>query len=249
MKPCGKNFIEEFKIKDRNGNEKKGQNIVACQAGQEAKTDYLVVSAHYDHLGTQNQKIYFGADDNASGVAGVLAVASYFQTERPRNNIAYVFFDGEEIGLRGAQAFVKQQTLANDSIVANINFDMIARGDKNELFASGTHQTPSFKSSLIGLDGTSGIKLKFDHDKPEQGQNDWTNQSDHFAFFNAGIPHIYFGVEDHADYHKPSDTVDKVNPVFFNGAIQIVTKAVSTIDRATAQIDFRAERRKYVQTK
>lgn len=246
LKPCAKDFIAEFSFSDRSGSEKIGQNIVACQQGQLNTADVLVVSAHYDHLGIQNQKTYFGADDNASGVAGVLAVASHFKKNVPRNNIAYVFFDGEEIGLRGAQAFVKQQTIASSKIVANINFDMIARGDKNELFASGSYQTPSFKTTLSSLDGTGGIKLKFDHDKPEQGQDDWTNQSDHFAFYNAGVPHLYFGVEDHADYHKPSDTADKVNPVFFNAAIEIVQRAVSAIDKASEQIDFRAERKKYI---
>lgn len=245
LKPCATNFVTEFSFKDRSGTEKKGQNIIACQAGLLNKADYIVVSAHYDHLGIQNQKIYFGADDNASGVAGVLAVAEYFKKNSPNNNIAYAFFDGEEIGLRGAYAFVKQQTIATASIIANINFDMIARGDKNELFASGSHQTPSFKTTLISLDGTGGIKLKFDHDRPGQGQNDWTNQSDHFAFYNVGVPHIYFGVEDHADYHKPSDTVDKVNPIFFNAAIELVQRAVSSIDKASSYVDFRAERKKY----
>lgn len=246
LKPCAKDFLVDFSFKDRTGTEIKGQNIVACQPGKLKNTDFLLVSAHYDHLGIQNQKIYHGADDNASGVAGVLAVASHFKLNQPRNNIAYVFFDGEEAGLRGAHAFVKQQTIANGNIVANINFDMIARGDKNELFASGSYQTPSFKTVLSSLDGSGGIKLKFDHDKPEQGQDDWTNQSDHFAFYNAGVPHLYFGVEDHADYHKPSDTADKVNSVFFNAAIELIQRAVSMIDTASEQIDFRAERKKYV---
>ena len=245
LKPCSNQFTSEFIVKGRNASESVGKNVIACQAGQNNSTDYIVVSAHYDHLGINHQKIYFGADDNASGVAGVLAIAEYFKQKSPNNNIVYAFFDGEEIGLKGAAAFIKQKTIPLDKIIANINFDMIARGDKNILFASGSHQTPAFKTLLSELNGRYGIQLQFDHDRPEQGTNNWTNQSDHYVFYTAGIPHLYFGVEDHADYHKPSDTVDKVNPMFFNGAIELLQNAINIIDKASATVDFRMERKKY----
>lgn len=245
LKPCSSQFITEFNVKARNTSESIGRNVIACQPGKTTSADYIVVSAHYDHLGVNNQKIYFGADDNASGVAGVIAVAEYFKHKTPTNNIVYAFFDGEEIGLKGAAAFIKQQTITLNKIVANINFDMIARGDKNVLFASGSYQTPAFKTLLSDLNGRYGIQLQFDHDRPEQGTNDWTNQSDHYVFYTAGIPHLYFGVEDHADYHKPSDTADKVNPVFFNGAIELLQNAIDIIDKASVTVDFRAERKKY----
>ena len=248
LKPCDKDFIQEFTFKDRSGGDKIGKNIVACQTGSQAsadKKDTIVVSAHYDHLGMRDKTIYFGADDNASGVAGVLAVAEQFKANPPSNNIAYAFFDAEEIGLKGAMAFVAQNRIPAENIIVNLNFDMIARGDKNELFISGTHQTPAFKPLLAGLTGIDGIQVSFDHDKPEQRQDDWTNQSDHYAFYQRGIPHLYFGVEDHADYHKPSDTADKVNPKFFDGAVKIVSKAAQLIDSAAAKIDFRTERKNY----
>ncbi|WMW79556.1 M28 family peptidase [Undibacterium cyanobacteriorum] len=254
LKPCAKEFVQEFTFKDRSGNDKVGKNIVACQAGTNAtnatnvtngKADYLVISAHYDHLGMRDKTIYFGADDNASGVAGVLAVAEQFKNTPPNNHIAYAFFDAEEIGLKGAMAFVAQNRIPVENIIANLNFDMIARGDKNELFVSGTHQTPAFKPVLTSLNGIDGIKVSFDHDKPEQKQDDWTNQSDHYAFYQRSIPHLYFGVEDHADYHKPSDTADKVNPKFFDGAVNIVRTAVRLIDAAASKVDFRSERKKY----
>lgn len=244
---CGEDFIQNFDYKDRRGETKSGKNILACQTGAKKDTASMsiVVSAHYDHLGNQKGAIYFGADDNASGVAGVLAVAKFLQAHAPKNNIVYAFFDGEEKGLIGSNAFVKQAKIPLSQIAVNLNFDMIARGDKNELFVSGSHQTPSFKTLLQGLNGTQGIHLLFDHDRPEQGNDDWTNQSDHHAFFKAGIPHLYFGVEDHKDYHKASDTADKVNPHFFDGSVEIVSKAVALIDEAVLKTDFRAERSRY----
>jgi len=231
LKPCGASYVQDFPV-SKSGQSTQGKNILACQYAEPNKAaKFLVVSAHYDHLGIKNDKTYLGADDNASGVAGVLAVAQSLKGKATKHHMVYAFFDGEERGLLGAHAFVKQAWIAPKDITANINFDMIARGDKNELYASGTYQNPSLKPILQELNGTQGIKLLFDHDKPEQGSNDWTSQSDHYAFFKAGIPHLYFGVEDHADYHKPSDSADKVNAKFFDGAIDIVQKAVQLIDQ------------------
>lgn len=232
LKPCADSYIQDFTSQRPRDQMLQGKNILACQAASELPdAKYLVISAHYDHLGINRGKTYFGADDNASGVAGVLAVAESFKGKKTRHNIVYAFFDGEEQGLLGAFAFIKKALIPTDKIAANLNFDMIARSDKNELFVSGTHQNPAFKPLLQGLNGTRGIKLSFDHDRPEQGSNDWTPQSDHYAFVQAGIPHLYFGVEDHADYHKPTDTFDKINPKFFDACIAFLQKAVMQIDQ------------------
>ena len=234
LKPCGDNYVHEFKVNTLK-QAHVGKNILACQyAKEDPAAKYLVVSAHYDHIGMINNKIYFGADDNASGVAGVLAVAQSLKDTATKHHIVYAFFDGEERGLLGAHAFVKQGIIARKDMAANLNFDMIARGDKNELFISGTHHNPVFKSLLQDLTtnkAANSIKVLFDHDRPEQGSNDWTSQSDHYAFFKAGIPHLYFGVEDHADYHKPTDTFEKINPLFFDACIDFLKLAVKRIDQ------------------
>lgn len=231
LKPCGETYVHEFKVSGLK-QASQGRNILACQYAKENPVaKYLVVSAHYDHIGVNNNKIYFGADDNASGVAGVLAVAESMKDSAIRHHIVYAFFDGEERGLLGAHAFVKQGPIPRQNIAANLNFDMIARGDKKELFISGTYHNPSFKPLLENLNTSSDIKVLFDHDRPEQGSNDWTSQSDHYAFFKAGIPHLYFGVEDHADYHKPTDTFEKINPQFFHACITFLQNAVKRIDQ------------------
>jgi Zn-dependent M28 family amino/carboxypeptidase len=108
---------------------------------------------------------------------------------------------------------------------------MVARGDKNELYIAGTHHTPALKPILEPVASRSKIKVLFGHDSGG-GQDDWTTQSDHAAFHQAGIPFLYFGVEDHPDYHKPTDTADKINAAFFYQSALTILDAVATIDRA-----------------
>jgi hypothetical protein len=108
---------------------------------------------------------------------------------------------------------------------------MVARGDKHELYVAGTSQRPVFKKILEPVAARAPIKLLFGHDSGG-GQNDWTMQSDHGPFHQAGMPFLYFGVEDHPDYHKPTDTADKINATFFYNAALTMLDAVSAIDRA-----------------
>ncbi|MFZ6746319.1 M28 family peptidase [Undibacterium sp. JH2W] len=242
LTPCKDSFVHKFEFQTREGVTRNGQNILACQSGSmagHATAPLVAITAHYDHLGVRDGKIFYGADDNASGVAAVLAIADAMQKQPPQHDVMYILFDAEELGLSGSHAFAAKPVVDLWRIGININFDMIARGDKGELYASGAYHTPVFKDLLLSLDGMQGIKLKFGHDRPEQGQDDWTKQSDHLPFFLAGVPHIYFGVEDHADYHQPSDTADKINPQFYLGAVDLLTKASYLLDQAMLTTDFR----------
>ena len=242
LMPCKDDFVHEFEFQSRQGATRKGKNIIACRSGsmsEHASAPVLVISAHYDHLGEKAGKIYYGADDNASGVAAVLAIAAAMKESPSQHDVMYILFDAEEMGLSGSRAFAAKPVMDMARIGMNMNFDMIARGDKGELYASGTYHTPALRDLLAGLDGTQGVKLKFGHDRPEQGQDDWTRQSDHLPFFMAGVPHIYFGVEDHADYHQPTDTADKINPQFYLGAVDLLTKASYMLDQAMLTTNFR----------
>ena len=176
-----------------------------------------------------------------------LAIATTMQKKLPKHKMMYVFFDAEEHGKLGAFAFVKNNPLLKEKIAININFDMIARGDKGEIYASGTHYTPSLKPLLESMEKDNNIRLLFGHDRPDQGSNNWTTQSDHDAFFKAEIPHLYFGVEDHADYHQVTDTIEKINPIFFKASVELLTKSVYLIDHALMTQDFSKERKQYVQ--
>lgn len=242
LQACGTELIHEFSFTNRTAETIQGRNILACQPGSlsdHATAPSIVVSAHYDHLGMRSDKIYFGADDNASGVAGVLAIAEAMQKNPPQHDLIYVFFDAEEHQLNGSRAFAAKPLIDLKRVGLNMNFDMIARGDKGEIYASGSYHVPVLKTLLAPLGGNNGVKLVFGHDRPEQGQDDWTKQSDHYAFFKAGVPYIYFGVEDHPDYHQPTDTADKIKPEFFLGVIDLIVKASQTFDQALLTIDFR----------
>lgn len=244
LTPCKDEFVHEFEFKTRQGALRKGKNILACSSGSmsgHATAPMMAITAHYDHLGERAGIIFYGADDNASGVAAVLAIAEAMQKKPPQHDVMYILFDAEELGLSGSRAFAAKPVVDLARIGININFDMIARGDKGELYASGAYHTPALKDLLLSLDGNQGVKLKFGHDRPEQGQDDWTKQSDHLPFFLAGVPHIYFGVEDHPDYHKPGDTVEKINPRFYLGAVDLLTRASYLLDQAMLSTDFRVK--------
>ena len=209
-----------------------GANVIGVCPGSEPRLPVFVVSAHYDHLGIRDGVIYPGADDNASGVAVLLELAAYCRANPFRRSIVFVAFDAEEGGLNGARAFVAAPPIAKDRIGLNINLDMVSRSDKREIYIAGTFHTPELKPPLETVARTARVRVLLGHDRPGTGNDDWTNQSDHGAFHAAKIPFIYFGVEDHADYHKPTDTADKINRGFLIDVAETVLDAVLQLDAA-----------------
>ncbi len=216
-----------------------GANVVGLCLGSDPKAPVFVVSAHYDHLGVRDGAIYQGADDDASGIAVMLAVAEHCQRTPFRRTVVFAAFDAEEAGLQGAKVFVASPPLPKERIVLNVNLDMVSRNDKREIFIAGTHHWPQLKAPLDAVARRAPITVLFGHDKPVAiagGVDDWTNQSDHGPFHAAQIPFIYFGVEDHADYHKPSDTADKINRGFFVDVAETVLDAVLQLDAVTTVV-------------
>jgi hypothetical protein len=212
-------------------------NVLGAIAGASSASKTIVISAHYDHLGVRDGVVYAGADDNASGVATIVAIAREFTDKRPVHRLVFVAFDAEELGLRGAEAFVGSGLVPLDRVALDVNLDMVSRNDRNEIFAAGTYQSPWLKPLLQDVQQHSGVKILFGHDRPihKAGSvEDWTDQSDHAAFAEHGVPFVYFGVEDHDDYHQPTDTADRIDPRFFGDAADMVVEAVKTID---AKID------------
>jgi Zn-dependent M28 family amino/carboxypeptidase len=207
-----------------------GVNILGVIPGKKKGT--IVISAHYDHLGNRDGKVYYGADDNASGVAALLAMGEYFKKNAPEHRIILAFFDAEEMGLRGSAYFVNSLDLEKENVVLNINMDMIARGDKNELYACGTYHYPQLKAPVERIQKPEGITLLFGHDNPETRRDDWTSQSDQGSFHAKKIPFLYFGVEDHPDYHRATDTFDKVNLDFYAKSAETVLQAVKALDKS-----------------
>lgn len=212
-------------------------NILGFIEGFTGK-NFIVISAHYDHVGMEDStKIFNGADDNASGVAALLALAEYFRENQPENNLLFAYFDAEEMGLQGAKHFMQSVVVDTSKIKMNVNLDMVSRGDKNELYAVGTYFTPYLKPLLNEASKDKTIELLFGRDNPKKKPY-WVNASDHAPFHQAEIPFIYFGVDDHPDYHKITDTADKINPDFYLEAIRLIKDAVEIFDANLGEIVY-----------
>lgn len=204
-------------------------NVMAMVEGTSEPGRFVLLTAHYDHLGIREGQVYPGADDNASGVAAMLAAAAWFTENPPKRSMVFVAFDGEEQGLQGARHFVKQPPLDLKQIVAVVNLDMIGRGDENTLVVAGTYFQPQLRQIVAESAHGRQITVVFGHDRPflaAANVDDWTYSSDHGAFHAAGVPFLYFGVEDHADYHEPTDTVDKIPVRFYVEATNLVLETV-----------------------
>ena len=231
LKPQGAAFEQPFTFTSKLGKTLHGVNLVARIEGTSSSDKVLVVSAHYDHLGIKNGQIYNGADDNASGVAGLLAVAEAFKARPPRHTVLIVAFDGEESGLRGAKAFVAALPVPLDKLGLDVNFDMISKNAKGELYASGAGPQPFLKPVLERVAKTAPVILKLGHDTDADGkENNWTQQSDQGPFAVAGVPWVYFGVEDHPEYHQPTDDFETVPQDFFKHAVSTVVAATRALD-------------------
>ncbi|HEX8355659.1 MAG TPA: M28 family peptidase, partial [Pyrinomonadaceae bacterium] len=203
---------------------------------------FIVVTAHYDHVGVREGVVYNGADDNASGVAVLLQLAARFGGGRPpENSVIFAALDAEEMGLLGAQALVKRLRGEKRDLALNVNMDMVSRSERGELYVAGAHHTPALRPLLERVAARAPAKLLLGHDRPEQGRDDWTSQSDQFHFHRAGVPFVYFGVEDHKDYHKPTDDFDALNRPFFLHAAETILDAVETLD---AELDAAAGARR-----
>ena len=200
-------------------------NVLAYMPG---KTDeYIILGAHYDHLGrgyfdsmapSQIGEIHPGADDNASGTAGVLELArvlSPLRGQLPRG-ILFASFAGEELGLLGSAAWVKDPTKPLDKAVAMINMDMIGRVKDDKIYVGGVGTGSSFQRVLEQAWGDSHLKL-------ELSQGGY-GSSDHTSFVSKHIPVLFFFSGLHSDYHKPSDTWEKINSEGAAGLLNVVAR-------------------------
>jgi Zn-dependent M28 family amino/carboxypeptidase len=208
-------------------------NYIGYLPGSAQPERFIVVSAHYDHLGTKDGATYPGADDNASGVAAMLAIAAWFKAHPPRHTIVFAAFDGEELGLQGARAFLAALPFPKAQLALNLNLDMVSHNDANEIFAAGTSYMPALKPLLAQAAARHTVKIKLGHDRSQLvagSVEDWTGSSDHGPFHEAGVPFLYFGVEDHADYHAPSDTFERINKAFFVSVADLLVDVAATLD-------------------
>ncbi len=213
-----------------------GANLAGMVRGTVEPQRWLVVSAHYDHLGMHRGRLHPGADDNASGVAAMLAAARWFRAHPPRHSIVFVAFDGEEDGLLGALAFVAQPPLPFEALLLNLNFDMISRNPDNEIYVSGLYANPQLAPIVhsVRLQARPTLLFGHDHPRPFWDFEDWTHQSDQGPFAARGVPFLYLGVADHPDYHAPGDTFEKIDREFYLGVVDSALELLLALDAADA---------------
>ena len=232
-----KKFGESYRHLFDHTNQRRNQtftnavNLIGYVEGSKNPERFIVMTAHYDHLGIRNGEIYNGADDNASGTGGLMAAAEWFSKNQPENSIMFIAFDAEEQGLGGARYFVNNPVLPLEQIILNINLDMISTNPVNELYAVGTYHYPFLKPLVEEATDGASVNVLFGHDTPDLPPADnWTMSSDHGPFHQMGIPFIYFGVEDHPEYHQPGDVFENINQEFYYNAVKTIITVVREID-------------------
>jgi hypothetical protein len=235
LEPALERFAMPFSVASRIGADVEGVNLAGRVRGTVHPDRYLVVSAHYDHLGLRNGELFNGADDNASGTAAVLALAAWSRAHPPQNSILFVWFDGEEGGELGAKAFLDHPPVPLTQIIADVNLDMVSRNAKGELYAAGGTPWPVMQPLLDGLGGSALVTLRQGHDGGS-GQDNWIHQSDQGPFHDRGIPFVYFGVEDHPDYHKATDDFERIEPGFYYRSVRTIAEFVRRLDRSLDEV-------------
>ncbi|HSI75273.1 MAG TPA: M28 family peptidase [Lunatimonas sp.] len=224
-------FIQYFTMKGgrRTQDQQNPANIIGFIPGTETDT-LILVMAHYDHLGSKGKDVFLGADDNASGTAALLAFAAHFSVHRPKHSFLFAALDAEELGLLGSKALLADFPFPLDLIKVVVNMDMIGRSETNRLYAVGSRHYPQLKRYLLPIKENTSIDLYLGNDGGT-GEKDWSNASDHGPFHAKGIPFIYFGVDDHEDYHKPTDSVDRIDLDFYTNATELILQVLLQIER------------------
>lgn len=226
--PLVPNFEQPFTFNSR-AKEYNGVNILGSIEGTDFPEKYIVISAHYDHEGIKNGQIYNGADDDASGVSALFAFAEFFQKNPPKHSLILAFFDGEELGLQGSKYYIDNSVMPLNSIMLNINLDMVSRNENNELYVTGVKSNPQLETVYSNLEKSENITIIAGHDGTDGKQN-WMFSSDHAPFHMKGIPFLYFGVEDHEDYHQPTDDFENIHPEFYQNAVEHIISMFHQID-------------------
>jgi Zn-dependent M28 family amino/carboxypeptidase len=198
-------------------------NILAYIEGSEFPNEVVIISAHYDHLGMKGDEVYNGADDNASGSSAVMELAQSFQMAKkqgngPKRSILFIHFTGEEIGLFGSKFYIENPVFSLDSTIVDLNIDMVGRiddnykGKKDYVYLIGTNRLSEDLHELSENINKKYTNLKLDYtynigDDP----NNYYERSDHYNFAKNNIPVIFYFNGSHEDYHRITDTADKIN--------------------------------------
>ncbi len=212
-------------------NNHQSRNVVGKVEGTENPDRYIIIGAHYDGQGTggmismsdsDDELIHNSADDNASGTAGLLMLANHFSENPPANSVKFVAFSGEEVGLLGSRYFTDTMEMDVDSVLAMINLDMIGRLDEGELTIFGTGTATIWDEMLEQIQADS-LSIT----KTPSG----SGSSDHTPFYEKGIPVLHYYSGTHEDYHRETDTADKIDYRGMTWVLEHVKEVISELDR------------------
>ena len=217
------NFFQKM-ILNIKGENVETENVVAIIPGNEKPNEYIIISAHLDHVGIENGEIYNGADDDGSGTVAILEIAEAFQNsvingDGPKRSIVFLHVTGEEKGLLGSKFYTENPLYPLENTVANLNIDMIGRldpkrvdKDPNYIYLIGSDRLSQELHDISEKMNSEYTNLKIDYTFNEKNDpNRFYFRSDHYNFAKKGIPIIFYFNGTHEDYHKPTDTPDKIN--------------------------------------
>ena len=219
-----------FRGRSKNNSE----NIIAYIKGSEKPDEYVVISAHYDHVGIQGEKVFNGADDDASGTSAVLEIAQAFQEavkagKGPKRSLIFLHVTGEEIGLFGSKYYTENPIFPLANTVVNLNMDMVGRVDKkheenpNFLYLIGADKLSTELHDVSEAINKKYTNLTIDYTyNDENDPNRFYYRSDHYNFAKNGIPVIFYFNGVHKDYHKSTDTADKIRYDLLQKRTQLV---------------------------
>jgi hypothetical protein len=209
------------------------ENIWAYIEGSDKKEEILVISAHYDHVGIKNGEVYNGADDDGSGTVALLEMAKMFQQAKkdgngPRRSILILHVTGEEHGLHGSRFYAENPLFAIDKTIADINIDMIGRRgygketNDNYIYVIGSDRLSTDLHRISEKANTDYVGLELDYTYNDLNDpNRFYYRSDHYNFAKKGIPSIFYFNGVHDDYHKATDTADKIDYPLMTKRVQL----------------------------
>jgi len=210
------------------------ENVVAFIKGSTYPNQYVIISAHYDHLGKRNGRLYPGADDDGSGTSAVLEIAEAFKlasksSHRPKRSVVFLNLTGEEEGLFGSKYYTENPIFPLENTVANLNIDMIGRIDEqhiknpNFVYLIGSDKLSTELHNISEKANATFTHLNLDYKyNDEKDPNRFYYRSDHYNFARHNIPIIFYFNGVHDDYHQPSDTPDKINYDLLKKRAQLV---------------------------
>ena len=237
----GRSWYQDFEAKSQRYKQVDARNVAGFLAGTDEtlKDEVIVIGAHYDHVGvgrfgsrerdrgSLDDKIHNGADDNASGTAGLLELAEAFAEHPPKRSILFLAFSAEELGLLGSYHYCAEPLLPLERTVAMFNFDMIGRSEDDYLFIGGVGTSPVWPELVRDHVESAGLAV-------ERGEGGRA-PSDNTPFYEKDVPVLFFFTNVHVDYHRVSDEAEFLN----YGAQERIVRAGYTLIRAVADAEAR----------